>query len=630
MNKYKNQIVALLLILCVMLVFSQPILGAGSDGAGSYELRLQTHEVVLLLDTGTSMNWNDPAFLGPDALRQVANSLPSYWHVGLVTFNMQIVDVVPPDSDTRAAIHTILEDVNYVDTSNPGVGLLQAAELFSDHALSRTIIFLTDGQSGQAEKTDVPTEVTHLTEQAIAQITASDIQTHIIAIGDNIASSPPILGLAHSTGGLLLRDIAPEDLNRTVSTLVFDTLAVARSPQMRGEMGSFTVRLPAEGVDFASVLITAESAIDGIVVTDGIGQVNVQTGRRFALIEISNPTIQMFNIAFAAHGNSGADLIVEWDLQLRTETESGTLTRFWLADSEGENVLLNSFFQRDVFPVSANEAELQFCEERRYLISDLDEREVFQILQVRLGSFGINLPDSIETLVYSPTPPVELPETAEAVDPPEEAETADPLPEEAEIAVPPERAEIDLLMLGLAIICFVLLIALCVYLYQSRRKQTAVSSPTTQIGATQADELELSAHIGTHKSAAQFGNSKFVFAGKLDLYVIIGSIDHYTEDMTSRVFRFPRRGSKRKQTVQDILKKCKLSNVFPGSAHIYFTADEQGALQIVNGSNCTILVGRDVLPNKRPYTLYRKGNVRIRDVYGTSELVISPRFLYRT
>jgi len=151
---------------------------------------------------------------------------------------------------------------------------------------------------------------------------------------------------------------------------------------------------------------------------------------------------------------------------------------------------------------------------------------------------------------------------------------------------------------------FVLVVAFFISLFATRRKKKPARPRRT--------------------SAA--GISELAFTGKLDLYVIIGTIDNYTGDLRPRTFKL---SHSRRVSVQTLLKKCRLSNTFPGSDRIYFKADEYGSLQLINGSNCAILVGSDRPVKNKPYVIRHKGNVRIRDTYKVSELVISPRFLYR-
>ena len=580
---------AFLLMLCITLVFSQPILAVGSEEENPTGSVSGVHEVILLFDTGESMSRNDPATLGPDALRQIASSLPADWHVGLITFQEAVREVVPPGRDTRGEIYRILGDVSYANAPNPGAGLLQAVESFSSHTLSRTIIFLTDGQNA-----DMSEEAANLAEQAIDRITASDIRVHKIAVGENVTSALPIMGLAHATNGLLLRDIRSEDLSRIASTLVFDTLGVARSPQMRGGAGSFSVYIPAMGLDSASIFITAESEITDIVVAEDIGQVSVQTGERFALIEIANPTSQTFNIAFAAYGYSSADLIMEWDLRLMSDG-----SRFWFADRAGSNALLNPFFERRVFPISTDASELHL--EGGYVHWNGDEEELFRLLQMQLAVFGINIPNLVQDPTYAPpTPPA---------DQPEDALSDYPAPPDEQPTDGEESAAIGSLLrrlapIGIGVVS-VLALALVVILLVSRFKR---STPKT-----------------ARPQGAASGGSELVFAGKLDLYVIIGTIEDYKGDMKPRTFKVPQG----RVSVQAMLKKCKLSNTFPGSGQIYFKATDQGALQITNGSDCAIYVGSDTLVKNQPYVLRHKENVRIRDVYDVSELVISPRFLFQ-
>ena len=610
-HKYGRQIVAVLLILCIMPFFSQPTLGAASDDTGYYDTILQSHEIILLLDTSASMSWSDAAFLAPDTLRQITGSLPSYWHVGLVTFNSDVVDVVPPGADTRAEIHTALQAVQYTGYANAGAGLLQAAGLFSDHALSRTMVFLTDGQSGQTPETDIPEDVMQLKDQAIAQIATTDIQVHTIAVDYGAADSHSgILGLALATGGHLFRELRSEDLSRIASTLSFGIFGIARNPQMRDAAGGFLVRLPTMGLDAVRVLITAESAIEYVIVVDGDSgsYVDVQAGKRFALVEVLNPTSQTIRIDLVTAGSSSADLVVEWDLRLMEERPDGGLARFWLADNDGENVFLNSFFSETFFPIFCTEGVLlQTCAEAGHLHWGVEAEEASFVLQAYLGAFGINIPDSVEKQVAVPAPPVEpLPTAPPVIDDPVdifEEEPPSPIIDNMIDDIDVAESEHGFVVPILAGVCALLVIALLLYLRYFRRQP--VETAQTE----------------------QEGERELVFTGKMDLYVIIGSDD---PGAPNRTVRLPRRGQDRERSLKEILQKCRLSDTFPGSEHVFFSADKQGALQVLNTSNCTIFAGSDMLVKGEQYTLRHKENVRIRDIYGTSELVISPRFLYQT
>ena len=222
-----------LCLLCVIRFPSQ-VVSAAYDNAG-------THELILLFDNSISMTWNDTDFSAPAALKQILGSLPPHWYIGLVTFNADVVDVVPPAANTRLLIRAILERTRYTNFTNTGAGLLQAMELFSDNAHSRTIIFMTDGEMIIHPTKDtaeyIVEDVVILAEQAIAQITAADIQVHIIAIGEDFDNyHEVIMTLAAATGGYLFQDIPSANLSEIASALVSDVLGAVGHPVDAAQM----------------------------------------------------------------------------------------------------------------------------------------------------------------------------------------------------------------------------------------------------------------------------------------------------------------------------------------------------------------------------------------------------------
>ena len=215
-----------LCLLCAVHFPSQATFAADDTGI---------HELIILFDNSVSMNWNDPAFLAPDVLTQILDSLPAHWCIGLVTFNADVVDFVPPAAGTRPLIRTILERTRYINFTNAGAGLLQAIELFSDNAHSRTIIFMTDGEMVVHPTKDAGEYITEdveiLIAQAIARVIASDIQVHTIAVGGGFEGyHEAIINFASATGGYLFRDIPSANLSEIASVLVFDVLGAAEIP----------------------------------------------------------------------------------------------------------------------------------------------------------------------------------------------------------------------------------------------------------------------------------------------------------------------------------------------------------------------------------------------------------------
>ena len=590
MNKRKKRLV-FLFILCAVFLFSQPSLGVDSADA-------EAHELIVLFDISTSMSWNDTAFLAPDALKQIIHTLPSYWHLGLVTFHADVVDVVPPDIGTGDAIIAILDGVRYTNFTNSGAGFRQAVELFSDNAQSRTILFVTDGEMAHLPTYTATAEATRLAEEMIAQITESDIQVHTISIGrDFWATHEAILGLAHATGGTLFQDTLSEELSEVASAMVFDVLGVARSQvgaaRIADSMGTFTIRLPAVGIDSARVLLTAESPIDHLVVSGNGSNVGIQRGQRFAVIEVDQPIDPTIEIEFSAVGASHASLILEWDLQLMTETQHDGSTIAWLADSTGELIRLDPLSSTQFFPIDLT------------LDAVADDR--IQAWKTHLETLGINIPNFQEVVIHTlPPSSADEPDSADAADegneglPPPVAELPADAPEEASVSETARGSTV----LGIAILCFALMILLLRTLLRFRSKQ-----------AKQIVDLP----------PIQEFDPRFAFTGKLDLYVTLIPSDD-TNTPTSHVFRL---GKSHTLSLGAILKKCRIPGTFPGSEQIYFVAEQQGALQVVNHSDGSIFVGATALVEKQSHVLTHGERVRMHDEAERKELLISPRFLYR-
>jgi len=570
----------------------QPVAGVDSDDIG-------THEIILLFDISTSMGWNDTEVLAPDALKQIVGSLPPHWNVGLVTFNADVVDVVPPDVDTRETIHTILENVSYTSFTNSGTGLLQAAELFSNNAQSRTIIFFTDGSKVQLPTPEDTADAIYLAEQAIEQIMDSDIRVHVVAVGENYKGfHEKILDLAPVTGGHLFRDLPSEGLSEVASTLVFDALRVAGSYVGTADSaGHFTVQLPVAGLDSATVLITAESAIEHVAVNTGDSAI-IQRGQHFALAEIIRPTDQTIHIEVISEGVSRANLIANWELQLMAEVGYGRLSRFWIADSTGQNVFLNPFFHEEFFPIYTETDESHIHLRDGYLYWDVEAEEARDVLQTQLQNFGINTLGSIEMLgsLQAPQTPADNIDEPTAASPTESP--ARPIGGAlTALAAGIEGGSTVLIagVIGLAlVIAFLFTYLICFRPKRAKRKPVEQSK-----------------------------KSNFAFAGKLDLYVAIGSSDIDTPPWTFQL------GKKREAPLKAILKKCGISNTFAGSDYIYFIADKHGSLRVENDSHRTVFVGSTALREKQSHTLNYGERVYVRSKDKSSVLVVSPRFLYQ-
>jgi len=563
MRKYRKRKALFLLVLCAIhIVFPQQALGTSAG----------TPEVVILFDISTSMGWNDPEVLAPDAIKQLVGSLPSHWHIGFVTFHADVVDAIAPGTNTRAVIYTVLDGVEYSNWTSSGIGLLQAMELFSGNATNQTLVFVTDGEKAHMPNSGATEEAALLADMAIAQIIASDIQVHTIVIGEDFdIRHESIMNLAHATNGYLFEGIASEELSGIATTLAFDVLDVSNNlvgtAQITDGTGNFTVRLPTARLDLARVLITAESAIENIAVSGGGANVEIYTGRQFAMVEITRPAESVVDIAFTTSGITNATLIPEWDLQLMAETvETDNMVRFWFADRAGNNILLDPFFSGRTLSIYIDGAQSQTGIESGYLYWQPTATEEAQIhtIQVDLASLGFNMRQGANTITVN----------------------VEPLPIEE-----PEETTLHIFIITIA--GLVLAIAVLIFIFHRRKRKIS------------------------HPPSTPSFESKFEFTGKLNLYVTRTPEDIDIPPQTFDLFRLD---SKREISLKDILDKCRILNHFAGVEKIYFVAGKRGSIQVVNDSDCTVLIGSNILIKKRSHVLEYGEKIHVTCEDGISEL----------
>ena len=319
MKKIRRNLTVFLFLLSMLALPFQAVV--------SSEPAEESHELMILFDVSTSMSWNDTSFLAPDALRQIVHTLPVHWHVGIVTFNGAVVDYVAPGAHTRDEVQAVLNRARYTNWTNSGAGFAQVLELFSSNAQNRKIVFMTDGELAHLPTAQETAEATAHGERMIAEIIASDIVVHTIAVGQDFPEvHESVMDLAPATGGTLLLAPTSRELSAVAAELVMDAFAPTQSQVGAAQMqdatsGRFVIELPQDGLDYAKILIHAETAISQVVVNASASNIHIENGARFVLVEIIAPTERTIQIDFLAEGTSTANLILPGNA---TSAEVGT------------------------------------------------------------------------------------------------------------------------------------------------------------------------------------------------------------------------------------------------------------------------------------------------------------------
>lgn len=618
MFNYRKKIVALLCILCITALLAQPASGLAASNES------EIHEVIILFDVSASMSWNDVGQLAPDALRQIVSSLPSYWHVGLVTFNSDVVDIIPPGLDTRRSIHETLAGTRYSSWTNSGVGFFQSMVLFSAQAHSQTIIFMTDGilvspPTDHALLTDKEAaNAQDFGETMISQIITSGIVVHTIVVGQDLSDAHGlIMGLAPATGGHVFETNTSSELHRIARTLAFDTLATAHNQADTAQMitstdGGFTVHLPTEAIDSARILITAESRIDDVVVSASGDSVEVESGLHFAMVEILRPTGSVIQIDFTTSGESFADLILTRGFEPYPmddpDQEPTDIPEIPVDDPPQETPEMppadDPVEERTsvVWPFIVAAICLLLCLLLLLFLRTkrTEKKSQAQKSQAKKPPAPAPTPAPVRTPAPAPTPaPVQTPPPVRTPAPaPTPAPVRAPAPAPAPVRTPTPAPV-----------------------------QTPTPTPTPAPTPTPTPipipvQAPTPAPVLTQEPQKLEMQSAFDFAGKLDLYIL----NTTTSAQSTDLFRL---GKGKRVSLQDILKKCRISNKFPGAEHVYISTTPEGDLQVRNGSDYAVSVKSTVLAKHESHVLTHGDNICFSGEHDLYKLTLSPRFLYR-
>lgn len=533
------------------------------------------HEVVFVLDTSGSMKDNDSELLAPDSLKLLASSLPSNSKIGAVTYNSQVVDAAAL-TDNAETIVAMLTGVSYNGYTNTGAGLMHAMKLFSDDAASKSIVLLTDGEIDMWTPQETQTANNTL-NHAIEQASSAGVKIHTIRLGNSFeVGANSIRRCAEETGGQVYEAPSATELSQMADRLLSESLginkAIAGAAQMTGSSGKYAIQLPFSGLTAAKVLIISDSAVEDVVVSGAAQNVQILTGKRFAVVSLAHPSEKDITIEFASTGANSAQLILDWDVSLQaqvaytdelmTTTESiqnkeveveyykrTAEIQLSLLDSNGENVLQGNDFEGKIFTVTVNNEPVQCTPQNGYLHLERNvQSDEMLSIDVALDSLGVNftsIKDSIDVSIAGP------PETSATINP------------------------IVLIVTIIGLVLAILVLSILFYSRDQRKKKE------------------------TDQEAPAF-LSKFEFTGKLNLYITKTQEDI---DIPPQTFDLFRMGKKREISLKSILEKCRITNEFSGTEKIYFVADKNGTVVIVNDSDCTILIGSDILVKTRSHRM---------------------------
>lgn len=297
-------------ILCIGIVFLLlTVMNTGFVSAEEAEGQV-VHEIIFVLDISNSMNDNDGEFLAPDALKQIAESLPSSWKTGVITYNGLVVEPVDL-TDQAQSLFGNLNQVKYNGYTNTGAAINKAVTMFSENAKSCQIILLTDGEIAMPEDSQTLEAIERM-NTAVEKAAAAEIPIHTIGLGSNFQSyDESVKQCSERTGGRLLEVPNASDLSVAAEQLVFETLGVRRisvgAAEMSGSSGTYHTKLPISDVIQAKILITSGAPVSDISVScEGSEIAGITPGKRFAAVTVKQPGSDEISVTYTTTGNSTA------------------------------------------------------------------------------------------------------------------------------------------------------------------------------------------------------------------------------------------------------------------------------------------------------------------------------------
>ena len=553
------------------------------------------HELIFVLDISSSMNDNDSAFLAPDSLKQIAESLPSDWQTGLITYNGLVVESTEL-TDQVQSFYNKLDQVKYTGYTNTGTAISQAVAMFSENAKSRQIILLSDGEIAMPEDSQTQEAIARM-NTAVESAGSSGIPIHTIGLGNAFQTyDDSVKQCSERTGGRLIEVPNASGLSTAVDQLVTETLGIRRisigAAKMSGNSGTYHAKLPITDASQAKILILSGSPVSDVSVScEGSEIAGITPGKRFASVRIKQPASDEISVTYTTTGSSTAWLIVDCDtpaLQVDVTYddkripgnspiseddppevgyiyERSAKLSIALLNQAGDNLLLNPEFSDRVYPIQIGEEAFELDVTDGYLIHSIPVAQNETVtVSTMLDQFPFNMPEyDLQTEIQLEGPP--------------------PVP----VLAPVEEQEpegVSLWVLIGTLVFLVLAIIFIILIFRRREKKK--------------DE----------KSHVPLFDSKFEFTGKLNIYVTKTNDDDDIPPLTFDLFRL---NKKKEISVKDMMDKCEIAMGFPGTDNITFVAGRNGALQIVNDSDCTILIGRDILNKKRSHQMEYGENIHI-------------------
>lgn len=542
-------------------------------------------EIVFLLDTSNSMNGLE-ANVATQAVVLMRDCLTSEYRAGFVGFDTEIQSVFGLSGESANFYQTVT-GVTFKGYSNAGAGLKKALSLFSDtQGVARTVVLVSDGEIILSTDNATQEAIAEF-QSAVAEAVDRGIVVNTIMIGKE-GSVANVLTASENTGGSVHWANDREQILAAAEEILFTDLGIRQSAVAAGgaQNGRLNITLPDIEMERSKILLTSDFTLRNVTAAANAADVRVTTGERYAVVDLRSPAQTGVSIAFDAvgEGNVQAKLIPEYLVRLDAQVDypSGGA-----ASSAKEPVLPPTLTVKATG--GGNPGAL-------WKSPVFDSKDI--TLEINGKPYPAKIADGCAQITYGGDETGSYNVTADfsafagnflsVV--PAEIHSARPV-----VAPPPgidyRPMIVILLLLALAL----------VLVFMMGKRRTARRRPAQPTGVIP---------VGNKPAQSRFN-------GKLNIYVTQTPDD---QDMPPQTFSLYRE-SREKLRLHYVLGKCGIDLQDQGDRDILLRPGQDGALNITNNSNGTVLKSRELMVKGKSFDVYFEEKVTVTFDNG-SEVVL--------
>lgn len=523
---------------------------------------IQDREIVIVLDCSKSMQDIDNQYLVFDFIKCLSAPVPRNCQLGIVAYNNGICTRLPIGVSYTEIKHE-LEGIQYKQYGNAGAGLDAAIALFQNKQADKRIIMISDGEIMMKSEEETEESVT-MFDKAVKAAVDSQITIDILAIGEPLQEGRTIYYAAQESGGNLSYIPDTKELDKLVYAYLNEWgSSGSYIGKLEGTSGELTTTLPDCFMENVKIILIGEQQNENLTVNCKAGSIDVQKGKRYAIIDINNPNAEEIRIQMRSNTIMQIDayLFAEYVYSVKighTYQPETQTAQIWLdiINEEG-NSLLSGHLKTEGMELMLDGEKIKYTitEDKAWIEQQYRQNHTANVTVQFTDTFGnyYGIGEAEETIIV---PPMEE-----------------------------EPEQIDWFFWSVIV---VFIAAITIIFYISHKKKESHTIKRQMIDESTVAPLE-------NKTP------KNDFCGKIVIYVIHNKNDIDYPPESINLFARCRRDS---ITLEWILDTCNLPLDLKGAEKIIFKPGADRSLVIKNNSKASVLIGRALLTKGQSYNLY--------------------------